>query len=63
MIVLYVFLIIVGVLLCFWAGFLLGHVEGLIVGAILIVLGLFLLLIKTGEIYQVFNTLNDIGIN
>lgn len=60
MTVLYIFLIVIGVVLCFWTGLIVGHKEGLYIGAVLIAVGVLLLLIKTGEINDVVNTINNL---
>ena len=52
--------IVIGVVLCFWTGLIVGHKEGLYIGAVLIAVGVLLLLIKTGEINDVVNTINNL---
>ena len=54
-----IFIIIVGALLLFWTGLFLGHVEGLTIGLILIVIGVVILLFKTGDIELFTNYLSN----
>lgn len=60
MIILDIFLILVGVLLMFWTGLIIGHKVGIWVGLFILGVGVILLLIHTGNINEVVDTLNSI---